>query len=264
MQAILLALVQGISEFLPVSSSAHLVLPAQLLGWPDQGLAFDIAVHAGTLFAVLIYFRHDLWLFARSLLPSAWGFATMEVGKLGLATVPAVLTGLLLSRWIEETFRGIPVIATTTLVFGLLLAWVARHPVPESADDEQVSWLAALLIGCAQVLALIPGTSRSGITITAAMLLGYNAHTAARFSFLMSIPVIAGALLFLLLDDDAFAVSGVSLAPTVVAALLAFLSAWATIALFLRLLARVGLMPFAIYRIGLAAVLFTIVFVRGL
>lgn len=266
LQALLLALIQGVSEFLPVSSSAHLVLPSLLLGWPDQGLAFDIAVHAGTLLAVLFYFRHDLGALASQLLPgvSLAGGDKYEVWKLALATLPAVLIGLFFSSLIESHLRGLAVIATTTLLFGLLLAWAARarrYSEPES--EEVMRWRDALVIGCAQTLALIPGTSRSGITITAALLLGYHPGTAARFSFLMSIPVIAGALLFMLLDESAFAAGGLGLAPTLGAATVAFLSAWVTIALFLRLISAVGLMPFAIYRVLLAGSLFLILFFRG-
>ncbi len=266
LQALLLALIQGVSEFLPISSSAHLILPAQLFGWPDQGLAFDIAVHMGTLLAVLLYFRADLMALARTLIPMgatpAGGSA--EVWKLALATLPAVLVGLAASQWIEAHLRGIAVIATTTLLFGLLLAWVARgKAIATPPPGEQVSWRGALFIGCAQALALIPGTSRSGITITAAMLLGYHPATAARFSFLLSIPVIGGAMLFMLLDDAAFTGAGMGLAPTVTAAMVAFVSAWATIAVFLRLIARVGLMPFAIYRVLLAVGLYLVLYFRG-
>ena len=265
-QALLLALIQGVSEFLPVSSSAHLVLPSLLLGWPDQGLAFDVAVHAGTLLSVLFYFRDDLWALASQLIPGLHVSSVdeHEVWKLALATLPAVLIGLFFSSLIESHLRGLGVIATTTLLFGLLLAWAARERVYTSPEvDEVVGWRDALLIGLAQTLALIPGTSRSGITITAALLLGYHPGTAARFSFLMSIPVIAGALLFMVLDESAFAPGGLTLAPTLAAAAIAFLSAWATIALFLRLIAAVGLMPFAIYRVLLAGTLFFMLFFRG-
>jgi undecaprenyl-diphosphatase len=266
LQALLLALIQGVSEFLPISSSAHLVLPSLLLGWPDQGLAFDIAVHAGTLLAVLFYFREDLWVLVTQWLPGAQSPSgdVQEVWKLGLATLPAVLVGLLFSSLIEAHLRGLGVIATTTLLFGLLLAWAARDwRHARVATHEPVRWRDALVIGLAQTLALIPGTSRSGITITAALLLGYHPATAARFSFLMSIPVIAGALLFMLLDESAFAAGGLAMAPTLIAAAIAFLSAWATIALFMRLIAAVGLMPFAIYRVLLAGGLFFILFLRG-
>lgn len=266
LQALWLALIQGVSEFLPISSSAHLILPSQLLGWPDQGLAFDIAVHTGTLLAVLIYFRRDLWVLACQLVPAlgSGGTDRHEVWKLGLATVPAVLAGVLLGDLIESHLRGLGVIATTTLLFGLLLAWVSRGGLDHSdREPEHVHWRDALLIGLAQTLALVPGTSRSGITITAALMLGYHPGTAARFSFLMSIPVIAGAMLFMLLDARVFTDGGLGIWPTMGAAAVSFVSAWATIALFLRLIAAVGLMPFAVYRVLLALLLFAVLLTRG-
>lgn len=263
-QAVVLALIQGISEFLPVSSSAHLILPGLLLEWPDQGLAFDIAVHFGTLMAVVLYFRRDLWRMTAGLLGLAASRAldAFEIWKLAFATVPAVVAGLLFADAIEQHLRGLTVIATTTLVFGLLLAWVSRpglQPSASAATAEFVSWRDAFLIGLAQTLALIPGTSRSGITITAALLLGYHPDTAARFSFLLSVPVIAGAMLLMLTGSDVFAASGLSFGPTLLAAGIAFVSAWSTIAVFLKMLAVVGLLPFAIYRVVLGILLFLVI-----
>ncbi len=255
-QALSLALVQGLTEFLPISSSAHLILPSLLLGWPDQGLAFDVAVHFGTLSAVLLYFRKDLI----GLALGALGGVTKrhmndelrEVGFLILATVPALIAGFALNSRMDD-LRSVAVIAITTLLFGLLLG-VADRRVAANAAPAVKSWGVALLIGMAQAIAPIPGTSRSGITITAGLLLGLSRAAAARFSFLMSIPVIAGAALLKLLEllETPLAVNWSLLA---VATGLAALSAYSCIALFLRLIERIGMMPFVVYRLILGVVL---------
>ena len=262
-QIVLLALIQGLSEFLPVSSSAHLVLPAQLFGWVDQGLQFDVAVHMGTLIAVLVYFRDDLAVLLTGLLPRrvAGQPPEAEIWKFAIATVPAVLAGLLLNDVIANELRGLSVIATTTLVFGLFLgvaAWQSRER--DSHAIQNISWRDALLIGLAQALALVPGVSRSGGTITAALMLGYNAGTAARFSFLLSIPIILGAMVFMSAAWLGGASQTVPLLQLLVAMVVAGVSAYATIALFLGLLDRIGLMPFVIYRLALGGALVLVIF----
>jgi len=262
-QIVLLALIQGLSEFLPVSSSAHLVLPAQLFGWVDQGLQFDVAVHMGTLIAVLVYFRDDLVGLLTGLLPGrvAGQPAEAEIWKFAVATVPAVLAGLLLNDIIANELRGLSVIATTTLVFGLFLgvaAWQSR--ARNSHAIQSISWRDALLIGLAQALALVPGVSRSGVTITAAVMLGYNAGTAARFSFLLSIPIILGAMVFMSAAWLGGESQTVPLLQLLVAMVVAGASAYATIALFLGLLDRIGLMPFVIYRLVLGGALLLVIF----
>lgn len=260
LQALFLALIQGLTEFLPVSSSAHLILPSQLLGWPDQGLAFDVAVHAGTLVAVMVYYRESLTSLLMGLLGSGDNVSLRrrEVSALLIATLPAVVIGIAFSDVIDQYLRGIGVIATTTLLFGLLLG-VSYSYRAAGADEQPISRLDhALVIGLAQALALIPGTSRSGVTITASLFLGYNLATAARFSFLMSIPVIAGALLLMLIKEFELLFSSTSLAITLIAMLVAAVSAYATIAFFVGLITRVGMMPFVIYRVLLALILFSI------
>jgi undecaprenyl-diphosphatase len=260
LQALFLALIQGLTEFLPVSSSAHLILPSQLLGWPDQGLAFDVAVHAGTLVAVMVYYRESLTSLLMGLLGSGDNvrLRRREVSALLIATLPAVGIGIAFSDVIDQYLRGIGVIATTTLLFGLLLG-VSYSYRAAGADEQPISRLDhALVIGLAQALALIPGTSRSGVTITASLFLGYNLATAARFSFLMSIPVIAGALLLMLVKEFELLSSSANLAITLIAMLVAAVSAYATIAFFVGLVTRVGMMPFVIYRVLLALILFSI------
>ncbi|TGD74676.1 undecaprenyl-diphosphate phosphatase [Mangrovimicrobium sediminis] len=259
-QAVVLAILQGLTEFLPISSSAHLVIPSLVLEWPDQGLAFDVAVHVGTLSAVLIYYRRDLWQMAQAWLRSLTGGGHSEdsrlVWYLAVGSIPAGLLGVTMGDFIEHHARSLPVIATTTLVFGLLLGVADRYAI-RTPGDARVGLWAAVFIGCAQAIALVPGVSRSGVTITAGLLLNLSRQDAARFSFLLSIPVIAGA----------GALKGVELAQgghtvdwslLVGAAVLSGLTAFACIAVFLRLLDRVGMMPFVWYRIVLAALLYLI------
>ena len=260
LQALVLALIQGLTEFLPVSSSAHLILPSQLLGWPDQGLAFDVAVHAGTLVAVMVYYRESLTSLLMGVVGSGDNVSSRrrEVAALLIATLPAVLIGIAFSDVIDQYLRGIGVIATTTLLFGVLLG-VSYSYRAAGADEQPISRLDhALVIGLAQALALIPGTSRSGVTITASLFLGYNLATAARFSFLMSIPAIAGALLLMLVKEVELFFSSANLTLTLIAMLVAAVSAYATIAFFVGLVTRVGMMPFVIYRVLLALILFSI------
>jgi len=257
-QAVLLALMQGLTEFLPISSSAHLVIPSLLLDWPDQGLAFDVAVHVGTLSAVLLYYREDLLVMARSWFGSlAGGPASADsrlVWYLALATIPAGLVGLAAGDYIESELRKLPVIATTTLVFGLLLGIADRRAVAAGAGRSLNLGL-ALAIGMAQALAPVPGVSRSGITITAALLLGMDRQGAARFSFLLSIPIIAsaGALKTWELSHSTLPVDWLILG---LGAVIAGVTAYSCIALFLRLLDRTGMMPFVYYRLVLAGVLY--------
>jgi undecaprenyl-diphosphatase len=258
-QAIVLAVVQGLTEFLPISTSAHLAISPILLGWPDQGLAFDIAVHVGTLSAVIFYYRKDLKAMALS-----W-FASLAGGKsdsdsrlvwyLAIATVPVGIVGVTAGDFIGSHLRNLSVIATTTLVFGLLLG-LADKRARSQTSNVAISLSLALLIGLAQALAPIPGVSRSGVTITAALLLGLDRQFAARFSFLLSIPVIASAGCSLLLDLAQSHQQPIAWMQLIVALALSGLTAYFCIGVFIRLLDRVGLMPFVYYRIGLAAVLY--------
>ena len=258
-QIVILALVQGITEFLPVSSSAHLVLPAQLTDWPDQGLAFDVGVHFGTLMAVILYFRQQLIAMATDVVtwPTHRTYTAHvdEVLKLGVATLPIVVVGFLAKDFVEANLRSVLVIACTTSGFALLLWWADRKP----GQGELISWAHAGVIGLAQILALIPGTSRSGITITAALLLGLSRTRAAEFSFLLAIPTIAGAQLLLTLDlvDGNMPERWNEL---ISGALIAGISAYLCINLFISLVERSGMLPYVIYRLILGLALFWFVF----
>ena len=259
-QAIALAVLQGLTEFLPISSSAHLVFPSLLLGWPDQGLAFDVAVHVGTLAAVVFYYRHTLVELLLGWLGSLTGSGSNEQSRtvwyLVLATIPAGLVGLVAQDLIENHLRSLAVIATTTLVFGVLLGIADRYAI-KTPGDRALSLPVAMFIGLAQALAPIPGVSRSGVTITAALLLNMSRQDAARFSFLLSIPVISSAGLLkmwvLLSADEPF-----NWQMMAVGTLVSGVVAYACIAVFLRLLDRVGMMPFVYYRLVLAALLYTV------
>jgi undecaprenyl-diphosphatase len=259
-QIIVLSLIQGLTEFLPVSSSAHLILGSRIFSWPDQGLVFDVATHLGTLLAVLVYFRKDLWNMVVPWLGSSKG--DEDSRKLGLtlivASIPAIVAGGLLHGWVESALRDVRVIAFSTIGFGLLLWWAdARFSRSKLMQDMNMK--SGVIIGLAQMLALVPGTSRSGITITMGRMLGFDADSAARFSFLLSIPIIAAAggygVLRMLLHDapiDWFQFG--------LAIVLSALAGWLCIAAFLALLKRVGLVPFVVYRLALGVALLWIAF----
>lgn len=257
---VVLALVQGLTEFLPVSSSAHLILVPVLFGWPDQGLSFDVAVHLGTLLAVLAYFRTDLLHMSGDWLRSLTGGGTTANSRLAwavlLGTIPVGLTGLLLGDFIEHHLRSPQVIAVATIGFGVLL-WIAERRAGRGRDEHSIGWKDVLLIGCAQALAMVPGTSRSGITITAGLLAGLTRVAAARFSFLLSIPVIvlAGGLKTLDLIRLAEPVAWGQLA---LGTALAAISAYLCIDAFLGWLDRLGMTPFVIYRVLLGVVLLVV------
>ena len=256
LQIIVLALVQGLTEFLPISSSAHLILVPLLTDWPDQGLAFDVAVHVGTLTAVVVYFRKEIKTMFFAWLASLKGKHT-EDSKLAWAvligTIPVGLAGLLFKDYISDELRTPLVIATTTIIFGLLLGY-ADWKGKRQRDEYSLSWKDIIIIGCAQAVALIPGTSRSGITITAGLMLGLTAPAAARFSFLLSIPVIMLAGGVETLDYLKVANMG-DMKDLVYGALISAFSAYLCIHFFLMLLEKIGMTPIVIYRLLLGVVL---------
>lgn len=256
-QIIVLALLQGFTEFLPISSSAHLILPSKVLGWDDQGLAFDVATHIGTLAAVIIYFRRDVFSITQGWLTTGFSKQMNDNARLAwaivIATIPAGLVGLMYGDWIEANLRSSEVIAYATIGFGILLL-AADHKANEHKNILQMTLLAAVVIGLFQALALIPGTSRSGITITAALFLGFQRDAAARFSFLISIPLILAAGL-LKTKDLIEQSTQVDWATIGLAALLSAISAYVCIYFFLALINRIGMTPFVIYRLLLGAML---------
>ncbi len=254
---IVLALVQAATEFLPVSSSGHLILVPDLLGWPQDGIAFDVALHLGTLIAVLAYFRRDVaTLFMAWLRSIGSGERSADVSLawgLALATIPAALAGLAFGALIEHSLRSPLVVAFQLTVFGLVL-WLVDRLAPSRRTVDTLGAVDYLLLGMAQAIALIPGTSRSGITMTMARLLGLPREAAARLSFLMAIPVIALASVWEFVhwigNPDAATGADDLLLGIVAAAL----GGYACIHGFMRLIGRIGFGVFAAYRALLAGV----------
>lgn len=257
-EAIVLAIVQGLSEFLPISSSGHLILVPYFAGWEDQGLAFDVAVHVGTLFAVVAYFRGQLFAMAR-----AW-FGSFRSGPLSpdarlawcvlVATIPVGLAGMLFAGWIEANLRNPVFVAFTLSGFGLLM-WLADHFGRQQRDEYTIGWRDALLIGAAQALSLMPGTSRSGVTMTLGRSLGLTREAAARFSFLLAVPSIAMAGVYeltqLLQDpgnDADWPLMGLGVAVSAA-------TGYLCIHWLLKVITRIGLAPFALYRFALAGLI---------
>ena len=258
---VILAIVQGITEFLPISSSGHLILAPHIFGFADQGLAVDVAVHLGSLLAVMLFFRQDIATLWLAWWRSVWHQQSSGESRLAwsiiLATVPVMICGWLLKDWIASDLRAPWIIATTTLVFGLLLAW-ADHRGTRQRTLSELSLRDAGWIGLAQVLALIPGTSRSGITMTAGLWLGLSRQEAARFSFLLSIPTILAASV-LITADLAQSSAPVAWAELGITLILSAITAYLCIHFFLRFIERIGMWPFVIYRILLAGLIFVVI-----
>ncbi|MGB1580902.1 MAG: undecaprenyl-diphosphate phosphatase [Nevskiales bacterium] len=258
LHAVLLGILQGLTEFLPISSSGHLVLAPIILGWKDQSLVFDVAVHFGTFVAVAAYFRRDLVPIIGA------GFSSLRTGDVSstnarlawglvIATIPASALGLLMQTVLELEIDAPTMVAGNLIIFGLVMWWADRF-LRGSRGIEDVQWGDFFLIGCAQALALFPGTSRSGITMTAAMALGLSRTAAARLSFLMALPVILIATiyeLFVLFNSPEPA----PWAALAVGALAAFITGLACIHFLISLLERIGFLPFVIYRLILGGVI---------
>lgn len=259
--ALVLGIIQGITEFLPISSSGHLILIPRILGWKDQGISFDVFVHLGTLLAVLWYFRPQIiGIFHGFFLRSPRHQRERRLAwMILLATVPALIIGYLAGDYIETKFRSVTVIAINLIIWGVIL-WIADWYGHRYANRDLYAMTpaTALAIGVAQSFALIPGTSRSGITMTTAMLSGIEKKTAAEFSFLMSIPVIGAAGSMKLLDLIQSGSLDLSTAQLAVGFLGAFLGGIFAIRILLKVLERWDFTPFVIYRIvlGIALLLF--------
>lgn len=261
-QIVVLALIQGLTEFLPVSSSAHLILGSVVFGWPDQGLVFDVATHLGTLLAALVYFRRDWLDMAGACLTPARSAADHRHRRMAvllvLASLPALLIGGLAPDLVEKYLRDVTVLAWATIGFGVLLG-VADLVGPKRREVASVGLRDALLIGLAQACALVPGVSRSGITITAGRFLGLTPEAAARFSFLLAVPIIAAAGSY-----GAYRVASgqanIDWQQFGLALTLSFIAGWVCIAAFLALLRRVGLLPFVLYRLALGLALLWLIY----
>ncbi len=257
-----LGILQGITEFLPISSSAHLILMPLFNGWEDQGVAFDLAVHVGTLLAVLLYFRRDVMVLVhdgvQSLIQRRRVGQSVLAGAIVLGTIPTGIAGLLLLDLIDTTLRSVQVIFVTTVVFGALLGW-ADYSGKRTRQIESITWKDALLVGLAQAVSLIPGTSRSGATITAGLMLGLDRQAASRFSFLLAIPItaLAASVKLLQVANENIAVDWLAF---LIGGVVSFITALTAIHFFLKWLNRFGMWPYVIYRMLLAAVIYTLLF----
>jgi undecaprenyl-diphosphatase len=262
LQIVVLALIQGITEFLPISSSGHLLLVPVVTGWPDQGILTDVMVHMGSFVAVVVYFWRDclnLLMGAIDLLRgrvTAWGRLAMLIL---VGTIPAVIMGVVLDKLgFMDVVRQMPqVVAWNAIVFGALL-YICDYYGLKSRRMSDMSLAPALIIGIAQAIAIIPGTSRSGITMTAARALGFERPEAARFAFLLGIPAIAGA--GILKIGDAVAQGETITFSMILTAVLTFFVALGTITILMRLVRYMSFLPFAVYRILLGAVLLGLIY----
>ncbi len=260
-QAIILGTLQGLTEFLPVSSTAHLRIFPALFGWGDPGTAFSAVIQLGTIAAVIIFFIRDLWriliVWARSLFtPSLRADPDARLGwYILLGTLPIAVLGLLFQTQIETIFRSLWVVATTLILLGLVLWWADRTGRQRKSVDD-LTLRDGLVYGFFQALALIPGVSRSGSTISAGLFLGYTREAAARYSFLLSVPAILASGIFQL--GDISVGDGPGLAPTLIATVASFVVGYASIAWLLRYVSRNSYLPFVVYRIGLGVVVFVL------
>lgn len=263
-QAIILGILQGLAEFLPISSSAHLALTPWILGWQSPGLAFDVALHIGTLAAVLWFFRAQWVALARA----AWRIVVTRridteeerrVLYLIIATIPGGIGGLLLAEYAETVFRTPALIATTLIIMGVIL-WAVDRFAPQERPLGQMRWTHALLFGLAQVLALVPGVSRSGSTMTAGRAMGFHRESAAVFAFLMSMPITAAAAVYEV--PKAIAEGGMG-APILAGIIASGLSGWLAISVLLRYVARHGFGVFAAYRILVGLAVLALVAMRS-
>jgi undecaprenyl-diphosphatase len=263
-QALVLGIIQGLSEFLPISSSAHLTLAPWLFNWPDPGLSFDVALHFGTLVAVLWYFRAEWTKLVRALgaLIATRRADTVEKRRvlfLIIATIPGGIGGLLLEKRAESAFRSPALIACTLIVMGLVL-WLTDRVRPADRPLSAMNWKDSVLFGLAQVLALVPGVSRSGATITAGRGLRFDRESAAMFSFLMSMPIIAAAAILKI--PGVIRESGFSV-PLIVGVVASAVSGWLAISIVMRYVTRHSYGIFAAYRVALGVIVLLILYLRG-
>ena len=259
LQFFLIGIVQGVTEFLPISSSGHLVLFAQLTNWEDQGLFTDIAVHFGTLFAVLIYLRKDIYYFLTNIFQFKL-FEDQIIFKIILATLPAIILGYFIYDYVSLYFRSIQLIAISSIVFAIILFFADRVKM-ESKSWNKITYIEALVVGLFQVLAFIPGASRSGVTITGARLLGYNRLNAARFSMILSIPIICASMTLSFISVYKEDYTEINFYQSFSATIVAFITALISIVVLMKYISYSNFNIFIIYRIllGLTLLVFALV-----
>ena len=261
LHAVVLGIVQGATEFLPISSSGHLILVPKLLGWPDQGLAFDAAVHLGTVLALLIYFGAELWRLALGVLEGQPADRRLALGVV-LGSIPAGLVGLAFQHAIEERLRSVTVVAVSTILWAFVLWWADRRAARNRVGDlREIGVGRALFVGLAQPLSLIPGTSRSGITLSAGLFAGLDRPTAARFAFLLGLPVTLAAGLLQVRTLVGAPPAGEGPGVILLGVVTSFVAGLAAIRFLVTYLQQRTLLVFVIYRIVLGVLL--LAFVRG-
>jgi undecaprenyl-diphosphatase len=262
LQIFLIALVQGITEFLPISSSGHLILLPKIMDWVDQGLEIDIAVHVGTLLAVMLYFHKDVLVIIK-------GFFDLCLRKksdgrnlfinLVVGTIPVVIVGVLIKALIENEFRNATLIGVTSIIFGVLLYIADRKPDESSKDVVKMPLKDAFLIGLSQTIALIPGVSRSGITMTFARFLGYSRTHSAKFSLLLSMPTTFAASVLILYEMSETA-SDARIQDALLSGITAFVIGFLAISIMMKWLKKFSFTPFVVYRVILGFIILAIVF----
>ncbi len=255
LEAIYLAIIQGLTEFLPISSSAHLILITELMG-STQNLFYDVSLHLGTLIAVCIYFRSDLKNILQSIIESKSLFKSLLLKQLVISCIPTLLLGFILLDIIDSYLRTSSVIAFTTIFFGIVL-FLATLTRSKKTNINQITLYDALIIGIAQSLSLIPGTSRSGITISAGLILGLDNKTASKFSFLMAVPTIGAIAFYQIITSDLKSLVN-NLDINILGLMVSFVIAYATIDFFIKFINRIGFLPFIVYRIILGLTLISV------
>ena len=256
LQYFLIGVIQGVTEFLPVSSSGHLVLFAQLTNWEDQGLFTDIAVHFGTLFAVLLYLRKDIYYFLTNIIQFKI-FEDQIIFKIILATLPAIILGLFIYDYVSLYFRSIQLIALSSIVFAIILFFADRVKI-ENRSWNKITYVEAFVVGLFQILAFIPGASRAGVTITGARLLGYDRLNAVRFSMILSIPIILASMTLSFINIFNEEYVSVNLYQSFFASLVAFITALLSIIFLMRFIKKANFNIFIIYRIILGIILLVV------
>jgi undecaprenyl-diphosphatase len=250
LQILILSIIQGLTEFLPISSSAHLIISSSILGQETQSITVDIFAHGGSLFAVIIYFRVEL---ADALKDYKFSSSDSFLNKLFLGSFPILIIGFFFREFISENLRTLDIISISTIFFGILL-WIADRTTKDQSPNESVTFKHAFLIGLAQCLALIPGTSRSAITIICALFLSYSRTIASKFAFMLAIPTL-GIILLSEVISLGFSPLEINLLDVLLVLTFSFLSSYLCIGIFLKLIERIGFTPFVIYRVLLGTFL---------
>ncbi len=253
LQYFLIGIIQGITEFLPISSSGHLVLFAQLTNWEDQGLFTDIAVHFGTLFAVIIYLREDIYYFITNIFQFKI-FEDQIIFKIILATLPAIILGYFIYDYVSLYFRSIQLIALSSIIFAIILFFADRLKI-KSKSWNKITYFEALIVGLFQVLAFIPGASRAGVTISGARLLGYDRLNAVRFSMILSIPIILASMTLSFMNTFNREYIEVNLYQSFFALIISFITALLSIIFLMNFIKKFNFNIFIIYRVLLGIVL---------